>query len=75
MEFIKKLYGELVTIIITFLVGINVMDDMDYDIKLSRSYWCAFISHPYRFIKYQGNPIDEKLFKKLSTSFKKLSTS
>ena len=47
--------------VITILVGIGVMDDIDYDIKLSKSYWYAFITHPYRFIKHKGNPIDMKI--------------
>ena len=61
MEFIKKLWGELMVTVITILVGIGVMDDIDYDIKLIKSYWYAFITHPYRFIKHKGNPIDIRL--------------
>ena len=67
MEFIKKLWEEFVVTTVVTLVGIRVIGDIDYDINLSKSYWYAFITHPYRFIKHKGNPIDKKIIQHLYT--------
>ena len=57
MEWIKKLFGELVAVIIVLIVGCNVIGDVHYNEMLKRSYWRAFLSSPIRFIRRDGNPI------------------
>jgi hypothetical protein len=56
-KWIKKLLGELVSMIIVLIVGCNIIGDVHYNEMLKRSYWRAFLFSPIRFIRTGGNPI------------------
>jgi len=50
----KKLFNELITTFLVFLVGLYVLDIIDYNRRLKYSYWDAFLNHPILYIKNNG---------------------
>jgi len=61
MKLLYQLITELLIVGITLFIGAKVIGDMDYNIKLKKSYFIAFIIHPIRYIINNGQEIGVQL--------------